>query len=155
MPDGFLAPRGNLLIDVIFLCNLLAPVWALVAARAARRGEYVRHMRLQLSLWLLMLVALFALEGYIRVSGGSGSLTDGSPHAGTALFRTIFALHIIPAMATYVLWAWLIVVTYRRRNAPALAGFAARHARFGKVVIGGLIWTALSAAVVYYLSFWA
>jgi putative membrane protein len=155
MPDGFLAPRGNLLTDVVFICNLIAPVWALIAARSARRGEHARHMRLQLSLWSVMFINLLLLEGYIRLSGGSGSLMAGSPHAGTALIRIAFALHIGPAVATYVLWAGLVVVTYRRRIAPALGGFSARHALLGKVVIGGLIWTALSACSVYYLTFWA
>jgi hypothetical protein len=78
MPDGFLAPRGNLLTDVVFVCNLIAPVWAIVAARLARRGEHHRHMQLQLALWLLMITNLLLLEGYIRFSGGSGSLMSGS-----------------------------------------------------------------------------
>jgi len=155
MPEGFLAPRGNLLTDFVFFCNLIAPVWALIAAGSARRGEHARHMRQQLSLWLLMFINLLLLEGYIRISGGSGSLMAGSPYAGTALIRVAFTLHIGPAVATYLLWAGLVVVTYRRRSAPGLAGFSARHALLGKVVIGGLIWTALSACLLYYLTFWA
>ena len=154
MPDGFLAPRGNLLTDVVFVCNLIAPVWAIVAARLARRGEHARHMQLQLALWLLMITNLLLLEGYIRFSGGSGSLMSDSAYAGTALMRTVFAIHIIPAIATYVLWSGLVVVTYRRRKVTALGGFSSRHMLLGKLVIGGLIWTALSACGIYYLTFW-
>ena len=41
MPDGFLAPRGNLLTDLVFVCNLIAPIWALLAASAARKGQQI------------------------------------------------------------------------------------------------------------------
>jgi hypothetical protein len=73
MPDGFFGGRGNLLTDVVFVCNLPAPVWAVFAASAARRGDHARHMRLQMTLWIVMLANLLLLEGYIRLSGGSGS----------------------------------------------------------------------------------
>jgi hypothetical protein len=155
MPDGFLGSRGNLLTDVVFVCNLAAPGWALVAARFARRGEHTRHMRLQMALWLVMLTNLLMLEGHIRMSGGSGSLTAGSPYAGTTLMSVAFLLHISPAVATYVLWSGLVLATYRRRSIPRLGAFSRRHKRLGTIVIAGLIWTALSACFVYYLTFWA
>ena len=155
MPDGFLAPRGNLLTDLVFVCNLIAPIWALLAASAARKGQHTRHMRMQLALWALMILCLFALEGYIRMSGGSGSLVAGSPYAGTSLMTTLFILHIGPAVVTYALWTGLVIATWRRRSRPGLGGFSPRHMLLGKIVIGGLVWTALSACFVYYLTFWA
>lgn len=153
MPDGFLGGRGNLLTDVVFVSNLIAPVWALFAASLARRGEHTRHMRLQLTLFAVMIVDLLLLEGHIRFSGGSGSLVAGSPYAGTAMIRLLFFLHIVPAVATYLLWSWLVFATYRRR--ASLGSFARRHRRWGKVVIAGLVWTALSACFVYWATFWA
>jgi len=153
MPDGFFGGRGNLLTDVVFVCNLLAPAWALFAAAAARRGDHARHMRLQLTLWVVMIANLLLLEGHIRMSGGSGSLTAGSPYAGTTLMTVVFLLHMLPAVATYLLWSWLVVATYRRR--ASLGAFARRHRAAAKVVIAGLIWTALSACAIYYLTFWA
>jgi hypothetical protein len=153
MPAGFFGGRGNLLTDVVFVCNLLAPAWALFAASTARRGHHTRHMRLQLSLWVVMVANLFLLEGYIRVSGGSGSLTAGSPYAGTTLMTVVFLVHMLPAVATYLLWSWLVVATYRRRG--SLGAFARRHRPLGKVVIGGLAWTAFSACGIYYLTFLA
>jgi len=153
MPPGFLGVRGNLITDFVFVCNLIAPIWALAAAAAARRGERTRHMRLQVGLWLAMLVNLFLLEGLIRFSGGSGSLMAGSPWADTTTLEVAFLLHVVPAVATYLLWSWLVVVTWRRWKSPAMRDFAPRHRLFGKLVIAGLAWTALSACFVYYLTF--
>jgi uncharacterized membrane protein YozB (DUF420 family) len=153
MPDGVFGGRGNLLTDVVFVCNLLAPAWALFAASRARRGDHTKHMRLQLTLWGVMIANLFLLEGYIRVSGGSGSLTAGSPYGGTTLMTVVFLAHMLPAVATYLLWTGLVVVTYRRR--AGLGAFSRRHRALGRVVIGGLAWTALSACAIYYLTFLA
>lgn len=155
MPDGFLGGRGTLLTDVVFVCNLIAPAWALAAARQARRREHDRHMRLQLTLWIVMIINLLALEGTIRMSGGSGSLVAGSPYEGTSLFRVVFALHVVPAVATYALWSGLVIVSYRRRRTAFLGSFSPRHKLLGKVVMSGLLWTAISACFVYYLTFWA
>ncbi|MEQ1857038.1 MAG: hypothetical protein ABL963_11225 [Longimicrobiales bacterium] len=153
MPSGFLGGRGSLLVDVVFVCNLIAPAWALVAASAARRGEHAKHMRLQLTLWAVMIANLLLLEGHIRLSGGSGSVTAGSPYAGTTLMTVVFLAHVVPAVATYMVWSGLVFVTYRRR--ASLGGFGPRHRALGKAVIGGLVWTALSACAIYYLTFLA
>jgi len=153
MPPGFLGVRGNLITDFVFVCNLIAPIWALAAARAARRGDHARHLRLQAGLWLAMIVNLFLLEGLIRLSGGSGSLMGDSPWAGTTTLEVAFLLHVVPAVATYLLWSWLVVVTYRRWKAATMGSFSARHMLLGKIVIAGLIWTAVSACFVYYLTF--
>jgi hypothetical protein len=153
MPDGFLGVRGNLLTDFVFVCNLVAPIWAVMAAGAARRGEHERHMRLQMGLWMAMLANLFLLEGLIRLSGGSGSLMGDSPWAGTTVLEAAFLVHVVPAVATYLLWSWLVIVTYRRWRKSAMAPFAPRHRMLGKVVIAGLVWTAISSCFVYYLTF--
>jgi len=152
MPAGFLGSRANLLIDAILVINLIAPFWALYAARFARRREYTRHAWLQLGLIVLMFTCLFTLEGYIRLSGGSGSLVAASPYYGTTLLRVAFLLHILPATGTYLVWLYFIIKSYRQRQ--SLPGdYSKTHKVLGKLVIAGLIWIALSAIVVYYYGF--
>ncbi len=112
-------------------------------------------MRLQMALWIIMLINLLLLEGPIRLSGGSGSLVAGSPYEGTALLSVLFVLHIVPAVATYLLWSGLVIVSYRRRGTPFLGSFSPRHKVVGKIVLGGLLWTAISACFVYCVTFWA
>lgn len=152
MPGGFFGTRANLLIDSVFVINLIAPFWALYAARIARTDGR-RHMQLQLVLWAILFVCLLALEGYIRISGGSGSLIAGSPHAGTPLLRGVFVVHIFPALATYVLWAATVFMSYRRRHTALPGSFSRRHKKLGLIVIAGLFWTAASAMAVYWFGF--
>src|SRR5690606_9988656 len=93
------------------------------------------------------------LEGHIRLSGGSGSLVAGSPYQGTALLKGVFLAHILPAVATYGVWLYLVVASFRRRNESLPGPFSRRHKKLGLVVIAGLVWTALSAIAVYVLGF--
>lgn len=153
MPQGFLGTRADVLIDTVLLLNLVAPAWAYGAARLARRGHVRAHMILQLVLWGVLFCAVIALELHIRSSGGSGSLVGESPYAGTPLLRAVFLLHIGPAVATYLLWSGLALLTLRRRDGLRLGAFARHHQRMGRWVIVGLIWTAASAVAVYGLGF--
>ena len=153
MPQGFLGTRADLLVDVVFVVNVIAPIWAGFAAWLARKREHRRHMKLQLILWATLFVCVLLLEGNIRLSGGSGSLVSGSPYEGTTLLRTVFLLHIGPAVLTYVLWLYLVVASFRRWHVALPGGFSGRHKKLGKLVILGLVWVAASAAAVYWLGF--
>jgi len=153
MPAGFFGTRADLLVDVVLVFNLVAPVWGYAAARLARRRDYDRHQRLQIVLVVLAFVALFSLEGSIRLHGGSGSLVAGSPYVGTALLKGVFLAHILPAVVTYLVWAWLTVVSYRRRDKVLPGRFSRTHKRLGKLILVGLVWTAVSAVGVYYFGF--
>ncbi|MBX2797773.1 MAG: hypothetical protein KTR31_08900 [Myxococcales bacterium] len=145
--------RADAIVDGVLMINVLAPFIATFAARLARRGQHRQHMWVQLTLWAVLAVNVVVLEVHIRLSGGSGSLVGDSPYAGTTLLRGVFAAHILPAVATYLLWGGLVWTTFVRRNQPQLGGRASLHRTVGKVVIAGLVWTALSAGAVYYFGF--
>lgn len=151
MPGGFFGSRADLLVDGVLVLNLLAPFVALGATRLARAKRFGTHMRVQIGLWALMLACLLVLEGYIRISGGSGSIVEHSPYTGTWVYRTVFLAHILPAIATYLLWAGLVFTSFRRR--AGFGAFAPRHRLLGKVVVAGLFWIAATAIGVYWLSF--
>ncbi|MHC4390850.1 MAG: DUF420 domain-containing protein [Planctomycetota bacterium] len=153
MPPGFLGTRADLLVDLVLVVNTIAPLWAWVATRMAKERDFAGHKRLQLVLFVLAFLAVLALEGRIRFGGGSGSLVAGSPHVGTSLMSVVFVLHIGPAVATYILWAWLVVVSLRRAPDRLPGDFSRRHRRVGFTVLAGLAWTAISGGLVYYLSF--
>lgn len=153
MPPGFLGTRANLLVDLVLIFNLAAPVWAYWAAKKARTAQYQTHARLQLALIAVMFCCLFSLEGYIRISGGSGSLIVGSPYAGTTLLRAVFIAHIGPAAVTYLLWLVLVIVSMRRRSSRLPGDFSRRHRFYGLAIMAGLVWIAISAIAVYLLGF--
>lgn len=153
MPPGIFGTRADLLVDAVLMVNCIAPFWAWAAARIARAGRHERHRTLQIALCALAFIALFSLEGSIRINGGSGTLVAASPYAGTTALKIAFLLHIGPAVATYLVWLWLTVKSVRtfRRELPG--SFGRTHVKVGWAVMVGLVWTALSALAVYWLGF--
>lgn len=155
MPPGIFGTRADLLVDTVLMFNCVAPVWAYVTARMARRGDLDRHRKLQAALCAMGFIALFSLEGSIRLHGGSGSLIAGSPYAGTTLLKVVFLLHIGPAVLTYLAWVWLTIKSWRTYKSGLPGAFSKTHKRVAWLVIIGLVWTAISALFVYYFGFTA
>jgi hypothetical protein len=153
MPPGIFGTRADLLVDSVLIFNCVAPVWAYVVGRMARSGDLDRHRKLQAILCAAGFVALFSLEGSIRLHGGSGSLIAGSPYAGSTLLKVIFLLHIGPAVATYLAWLWLTIKSWRTFKTDLPGSFSRRHKKVAWFVLGGLLWTAISALFVYGFGF--
>jgi putative membrane protein len=148
-----LTTRADYIVNFCYVVTLIAPVVSLFGVRLVRRGNYLAHKRLQIALLTLCILAVFALEARIRMAGGSGSLLRGSPHAGSSLMRISAKVHIFGAIITYIAWIWLLIVSCRAFNKTLPGTFSKRHKQIGWAVIGGLIFTALSATVVYFLAF--
>lgn len=153
MPPGILGTRADLLVDCVLILNIVAPLWAWRAAKRARAGQHDRHKKMQAAMCALMFCAIFSLEGSIRLHGGSGSLVAGSPYAGTTLLKVVFLLHIGPAVLTYLVWLWLTVKSWRGHQTLLPGPFSRRHRTMGWMIVGGLVWTAVSAILVYYFGF--
>jgi hypothetical protein len=145
--------RAGFVIDCTFAITLLAPVAALASLRLARRRRFDAHRRAQVLLLAVCVGAVLTLEACIRLSGGSGAFIAQSGFGHPGVIRGVLALHIGVAVATYVAWGWLAVASHRRFRASLPGPFSRRHRRVGLIVVGGLCFTALSAAVMYGLAF--
>lgn len=145
--------RADLVVVLVLTLQLGVPFVMWWSFRQARRRRFPTHRRVQLTLLALCFTAVFALETHIRVAGGSGRLVAGSAFAGTALFRAVFAVHVGGALPTYLLWAGLAWVSVRRFAATLPGEFSRRHRRLGKIIFGGLCFTAVSATAMFILGF--
>jgi putative membrane protein len=145
--------RAGFLVDCTFVVTLLAPVVVFVSLGLARRRRLDAHRRIQLGLLLVCVLAVLTLEACIRLAGGSGAFLATSGFGSPALARAVLAVHVGCAVATYAAWAWLAVASHRRFRASLPGSFSRRHRRVGRLVFGGLGFTALSAAEMYALAF--
>jgi putative membrane protein len=145
--------RADLVLVLVLALQLAVPVVMRWSFRQARERRFVIHRRAQLALLALCFAAVFALEIHIRTAGGSGRLVAGSPFAGTALFRAVFSLHVGGALLTYLLWAGLAWASVPRFGRALPGAFSRRHRRLGKVVFGGLCFTAVSATAMFVIGF--
>lgn len=154
LPRGFLGTRADLLMDVVFVSTLLTPFVVAWGIRFASRGDFRRHRAVQVTLLVVLLVAVALFEVDVRLSGGSGSLMKGSSYAGTGLLRGITLAHVLANVATFVTWLVLTVKSWRRFGGPDFPGRWKRvHRRLARFVFGGLVFGAVSAVAMYVLGF--
>jgi hypothetical protein len=145
--------RADLVILLVLSLQLAVPIIMRWSFRQARGRRFAVHRRAQLALLALCFVAVFALEAHIRAAGGSGRLVAGSRFAGTALFRGVFSIHVGAAVLTYLLWAGLAWASVRRYGGALPGAFSPRHRWLGKLVFGGLCFTAVSATAMFVIGF--
>lgn len=133
-------------VTATFATTLAAPLVARASIRRARQGDHVVHRRVQTWLLVWCWLTVLALELRIRLAGGSGSLVGDAPGA-----RVLLVVHIAIAFVTYGTWTWLAVASRRRFGAQLPGSFSRRHKMTGRIVVGGMIATALTAVGMYVL----
>lgn len=138
----------------VLLLTLISPFISLYAVSFIKKGDARKHIQIQKRLYAACIVALLTLEGLIRYSGGSGSLVANGSYAETYIFKFILPAHIIGAVLTYILWTFLLIVSIRYYKNNRLPGaFSKTHKKLGKITIIGLSYTAITALIVYMLTF--
>jgi putative membrane protein len=145
--------RLDPVVTAAYVVTLAAPIAAYVSIRFARGRDHDRHRLVQAVLVVMGWFAVFALELRIRLAGGSGVFVERAPPGLVDWAHRLLAIHIAVAVATYVVWSWLAVASWRRYGARLPGSFSRRHRQLGTLVFGGLCFTAASATGVYMLAF--
>lgn len=140
---------ATIILTVVLMLNILAPFAVYYAIGLAKKGDFNSHRKIQNTVIFVCLLGVLVLEGLIRVSGGSGSLAQNSSYSGTSIFRTIIAAHIIGAILTYLLWIFQIIASHREFGKHLPGKFSSAHKTIGYILFFGLVYTAVTAVVVY------
>ena len=159
--DGFLGTRASIGMDVV-LVGLIAllPVMAWSIA-AVRQGHYALHKRLQLFIVAALLTAIVVFEIDVRlVSDWKLRAAGGPPWAEAANVwwpRSVLvalAIHLVFAISTLVLWAWVVWEAIARFPVPpAPGGHGPRHRRMARLAALDLVATAVTGTIFYWLAF--
>lgn len=145
--------RLDPVVTATYFVTLSAPVGAYVAIRLARMRKYDMHRIVQAVLLVMGWLAVLGLELRIRLAGGSGAFVDTAPPELVGWAHRLLSVHIVVAVATYALWTWLVVASWRRQDAALPGRFSRRHRGLGTMVFGGLCFTAASASGIFTLAF--
>jgi putative membrane protein len=157
--DGFLGTRGSLMLDVVVVAMLLiVPLLAISVYRVKFGRQYALHKKLQLAMAAVLLVAVLLFELDIRMNGWVERAV-GSPYfdlqnkwscpAGIGLI-----VHLCFAVPTLLLWVLVVVLALRKFSRPPQPGPHSRwHARWGMTAAIGMLMTAVTGWVFYWLAF--
>lgn len=145
--------RADAFVNFTYVVSLFAPIGTYVAVGLARRGRHEAHRNAQLGLLALCWAAVLVLETRIRLEGGSGAFIAQAAPELQVWARRLLNVHIAGAVATYLLWSALAVVSFRRFRTRLPGDFSRTHGRLGRTVFWGLCFTAASASGMYVLAF--
>jgi uncharacterized membrane protein YozB (DUF420 family) len=159
--DGFLGTRASIGMDVV-LVGLIAllPVMAWSIA-LVRRGHYALHKRLQLFIVAALLAAIVVFEIDVRLvsdwklRAAGGPAWGGEPNAwwprGVLM---ALAIHLVFAISTTVLLAWVVWEAVTRFPTPPVPGtHGPRHRRMARLAALDLVATAVTGTIFYWLAF--
>ncbi len=156
--DGFLPWRASLMLDVVFLAMFaVIPTMAVSVHLVKHHGKFQLHKRIQVSLGIVLLLAVTAFEIDMRINGWRVR-AEASPfyaEAWTAGWvNRILAIHLVFAVSTALLWIYVIVQALRKfPNPPAPCAYSPTHKRWARLAAADMTLTALTGWTFYYLAF--
>ena len=154
LPQGFLGTRGDVLMDLVVLSFIVILPGLVISWRAARRRDYRKHRMIQISLVVVLAVAVGLFEVDLKLSGGIFELTRESSYAGTGLLNGLIYGHTMVAIGSVLVWVPLIILSLRRfPNPPVSNAFGATHRLWGRIGMLLMMASGLSAVPLYYVGF--
>lgn len=156
--DGFLGTRASFMLDVVFLAMLLiVPVlcWSVYLVRY--RHNYALHKKVQLVTGLVLLLAVVAFEVDVRFLSDWEERAELSPYYQVDSWSTVWtalSIHLLFAVPTPLIWALVIIRALKQfPSPPEPSAHGASHRRWGYLAVAGMILTAITGWVFYYLAF--
>jgi uncharacterized membrane protein YozB (DUF420 family) len=158
---GFLPlGRGSVMLDVVFVAMfVVVPALAASIYLVKVRGRYALHKKLQLVLASVLLVAVLLFEIDMQFITKWETRAEPSPYFAEANKWTCPAgisllVHLSFAVPTLLLWIYVVVQALRHFSRPPAPGpHSAAHARWAWAASAGMLLTAITGWVFYWLAF--
>lgn len=142
----------NSIMTAVLFLTFFSPFVVYYGVKQAKNKDYNTHRKTQNHTYIICVLGVLSLEVLIRYSGGSGSLASESIYYGHTFFTIILVSHIFIAVLTYLLWTILIIYSNRKFQKSLPGTFSKNHKKMGLIIFGGLIYTAITALLVYLMS---
>lgn len=162
-PEGFIpGARGSLMLDVVFVAMLLVvPLmgWSIYHARYRKRDPNALqfHKRLQLTLAIVLLLAIVAFEVDLRFFSDWELRAAPSRFYEAGVWNAVWyslTVHLVFAVPTTFLWAYVVIAAWRKfPNPPAPSEHSRSHVFWGRWAAFTMLMTAVTGWIFYVLAF--
>jgi putative membrane protein len=159
MQDGFLGYPASFMLDVV-VCSLAIVVPTLIFSLYAVkvRRNYALHKRLQITLGIVLLVAVGLFEIDMRLQGGFEQILKKRPRPLSrqelTFFEQVLLVHLGFAVSTVILWgATLRLALKRIPIPPAPSPHSPLHKFLGWLSAIDITLTSATGLMVYYYGF--
>lgn len=154
LPAGFLGTRADVLLDLVIVSLVVVVPVLVFSWLKVRQHEYALHKGIQLTLLIVLAVAVGAFEANMRMLGGIFAATSASSYAGTGILNFWIWFHTALAIATTLVWIVLAIASTRRfPKPPAPNAFSGTHRLWGRLGMILMTLTGLTSLPVYIYGF--
>ena len=159
MSDGFLGYKASFMLDVVVCALVIVVPTLLFSLYAVKvRKNYTLHRNLQVTLGVVLLVAVGLFEVDMRMQGGiMGILAKRSVELTPEQLRFFYRIlwvHLFFSVTTVFLWAGTLILALRRMpNPPQPCAHSPLHKRLGWLSAIDITMTAITGLLVYYCGF--
>ena len=152
--DGFLGWRGSVMMDVVLLAMFaIVPLLCISIALVRYRKKYTVHKRIQISLGIILAVAILLFEIDVRMYPWRPR-AEPSPYFATGWVDWALWLHLPFAISTAFLWIYVFVWALRNIPHPPGPGpWSRRHRFWARLAALDMIATAITGSIFYFLAF--
>lgn len=153
--DGFLGTRASFMLDFVVVAMVFIVVimaWSIYQVRYHRR--YALHKRTQLTLAVVLLIAVTAFELEMRLYGWEDRAAGALGGTANSTVWAALYTHLLFAISSAILWPTVITRAWRRF--PALAGpneHSRSHIFWARLAALAMLLTAVTGWVFYWLAF--
>jgi putative membrane protein len=158
--DGFLGTRGSIMLDIVFLTMFaVVPVLLFSIYAVKYRQKYDLHRKIQLTLGIVLLLAVTAFEIDMQVMTDWEARAEPSPYFDlvqkwTCPVGISMLVHLCFAVPTALLWIFVIVRALKKFPKPTTPNeYSATHIRWAKPAALGMFGTAVTGWIFYVLAF--
>jgi uncharacterized membrane protein YozB (DUF420 family) len=153
--DGFLGTRASFMLDVLVLAMgvvVLVLGWSIYEVKY--RHRYQLHKWVQVSLGVVLLVAVIVFEIDVRLYGWQDRAAGEIGGHASRLVMTSLAVHLVFAISATILWPLVIIRALRNFPSPPHPGPHSRfHVRWARIAAIDMFITAVTGWTFYYLAF--
>lgn len=156
--EGFLGNRASFMLDVVFTAMfVIVPTmaWSIYQVKYHRR--YQLHKNVQLGLALVLLVAVTLFEIDVRLHGWRARAVESPFYDARWAYGLVnwsLWIHLVFAVSTSVLWAYVVVQALRQSPIPPTREEYVRSHRFwARLAAIDMALTAVTGCTFYTLAF--
>ena len=159
MRDGFLGFHTSFMLDAVVVALVLVVPVLVFSLYSVKIGRlYTRHRNLQMSLAIVLLVAVLAFEvdlhlvqgGWENVVRKGSALSDNQ----MTFIRKVLRIHLVFAGSTPFLWgATILFALIRMPRPPQPSPHSRLHKVLGWASTFDLVVTSVTGLVFYYVAF--
>lgn len=149
-----LFPQTDILIDIVNFSFIIIVPTLIYSWIQVRKGNYAWHKKIQLTLFIVLFIAVILFEVDLRMRGGIFKMVEQSQFAGTLLLNATIWFHMFVSITTSLIWIGLVIFSLKKFASPPLPNsFSRTHKIWGTIGMIDMILTGITGVMLYVLGF--